>query len=140
MQTIKRTRSRRFSLALRAASETGGPYFLVDLAGYGASWRNVAHERVPAGEPSTNPHRGTPFARRATWVPVYRRAALAFELAELEPSLPAREAKELADRAWNRMGPNARAADVERWALHLLATHAPTIERRALKERGETAP
>ena len=128
MLTIKRTRARRYPVLLRSENEDRGPYFLVDLAGFGVSWRNPASEMVPtratganaSGELATY----ATHTRHVTWVPTYRRAVLAFALLEADETLSPKLAKEIADKTFERLGNGADTAHAERFALHLLSKAA----------------
>lgn len=118
--TIKRTHARAHTFLLSAEHEDRGPYFLVDRAGFGSSWRAPAYEHVPTGEVSTHPNHGNPFTRRLTWVPIFNRALLAFNLlntTEIGPQL----AKKIADDTYKKLGNNADTAHAERFAHHLLS-------------------
>lgn len=120
MHTIRRTRDRQIPLLLRAEHEDRGPYFLVDRAGFGVSWRKPASERVPTGERSRSLHRGEPYTRKVTWIPIFDRARLAFTLVDEDEDVDAKLAKKIADQTYERLGPNARPEDAERYAFHLL--------------------
>lgn len=124
MQTIRKTTSRRFPLLLKAAYEDREPYYLVDLAGYGVSWIKPAIEHRSAESPKS-PYAGVSFTRHRTWIPIFQRARLAWEIVEMEPEVSAKLAKKIADKAWNRFEAGARGtrinpADVERFAWYLL--------------------
>ena len=128
-QTIKRTRGRRYPLLLRAEHEDAGPYFLVDLAGYGASWRKPAVENVPIPNPLSYRISGTAHRRRITWVPIFQKARLAFTLVEWFPELSAKEAKKIADAAWNRMGDERTRATPEQVERYAFAMARDALER-----------
>jgi hypothetical protein len=107
-------------MILRSEHPDAGPYFLVDRAGYGVSWRKPSYEIVPTGEVSTNPMRGNPFTRKLTWIPIYKRAALAFALLETTDITPT-IAKKIADDTYRKLGDAAEAAHAERFAHYLLS-------------------
>lgn len=132
MQTIRRTTSRRYPLLLRAEHEDAGPYFLVDLAGYGVSWRKPAVENIPTQpEPGAyrSPYAGGRHIRRTTWIPIFYRARLAFTLVEWFPELSAKDAKKIADGAWNRMGDDRTRATPEEVERYAFAMARDALER-----------
>ena len=120
-RTVRRTTGRRYPLLLRAAHPDAGPYYLVDLAGRGVSWREPAVERID-GLPNPYPARyaGASSTRRAMWVPVFRRAALAFHLADEDEGVDAKLAKKIADAAYAKLGAGASATDAVRYAWYLV--------------------
>lgn len=122
MMTIKRTRgTRKVPLLLRADHEDRGPYYLIDRAGYGVAWIKPAVEIRPTGEISDNPFQGNPYTRKTTWVPIFERARLAFELADFyDESLSPKDAKKIADATYKRLGNGASPGHAMRFALHLL--------------------
>lgn len=76
MVTIKRTRSRRFPLLLRAEHDDRGPYYLVDRAGYGVAFRGRGHQRD------------------------FAKALMAFDLCEFDDSITPKEAKAAVDNVF----------------------------------------
>lgn len=117
---IKKTHSRRYPLVLGADHERKGPYYLIDVSGYGVSWREPAIEVRPTGEISTNPNQGNPYKRYKTWIPIFNRANLAFNLTEGDDAITAKIAKKIADETYKKLGNNADPAHAERFAWHLL--------------------
>lgn len=118
MQTIRRTTSRRYPLLLRAEHEDAGPYYLVDRAGYGVSWRAPARERVPVHNPLPARYSGAAHRVRTTWVPTFEKAILAFTLVDVFEELSAKDAKRIADGAWKRFERSGgHPVDVERYAF-----------------------
>ncbi len=108
LHLVKTTHSRRFPLRLLAESLDGGPYYLVDLAGYGVAWKAPAYVYEKA-EPDAATRKlmakglsSGPFTRRRTWVPIYTRAALALDICDLDDDVTAAEAKEAVDFLANR--------------------------------------
>lgn len=85
MQTIKKTTNRRHVIYLQAEHDDAGPYYLVDRAGYGVVWRKPARYAGQIG--------GT-----ATWIPVFRRALVAFEMLEFNSDITPAEAKYASDK------------------------------------------
>ncbi len=123
MQTIKWTRTRRYPLLLKAEHVDRGPYFLVDRAGYGVAWKKPAYEHVPTSSRHASPFAGASFTRRQTWTPIFARARLAFALVDENEDVDAKLAKKIADKAYDKLGAARGAADVERYAYHLLNKH-----------------
>ena len=130
MPTIKRTRARRYPLLLRADHEDAGPYYLVDLAGYGVSWRQPAKQLVPVPNPYPARYAGASHRVETTWVPTFRKALLAFELADMFPELSAKDAKRISDGAWKRFERSGgHPADVERYAFAMAREEVPASSR-----------
>lgn len=103
--TIKRTHHRRFPLLLQAEHEDRGPYYLVDRAGFGVSWRKPVYGR----------------GLTRTWIPVFERARLAFTLVDEDDDLSPQEAKRVADLAWKHIGgQNPSPVQLEHYAIRLL--------------------
>lgn len=120
VQTVRRTTGRRYPLLLQAASPDAGPYYLVDRAGFGVSWRAPAVEHHPTPNDYPASYAGASFTRRKTWIPVFRRAALAFHLADEDDEVSPKLAKKVADTAYEKLGPRAETGDVVRYAWHLI--------------------
>ena len=117
---IRRTHSRRVVLILGADHPDKGPYYLIDRAGYGVSWRQPAHEIRPTGEISTSMYQGNPYSHKTTWIPIFNRAKLAFTLVEEDEELTPKEAKKIADATYARLGNGAGIAHAENFAWHLV--------------------
>ena len=121
MITIKRTRSRNVvPLLLKSETETAGPYYLVDRAGYGVSWRKS--KRISRSIGSNEWWTGRPQTQSITWIPVFNRARLAFDLVDMFDEMTPQEAKFISDKAWQRWGDDASPVDVEKYVLYNLRT------------------
>lgn len=105
-KTIKRTRGgRRYPLYLRAAEPDAGPYYLVTIDGLGVAWKKPAYGR----------------GLSRTWVPVFERARLAFELVDQDDNLTPRQAKEIVNKAYAHLGnQNPTPAQLENYAFRLV--------------------
>lgn len=107
---IHRTRFRDVPLILTADHLDAGPYYLIDRAGYGVSWRKPAIETRPTGEQSRSIYRGNPSTRKVT----------AFTIVNEDDEVSAKEAKKIADTTYARLGNSASPSEAERFAWHLV--------------------
>jgi hypothetical protein len=130
MQTIRRTRERRIPLLLKAEHEDRGPYYLVDRAGYGVSWRKPAYEHVPTESRYPASYAGASHTRRLTWVPIFDRAKLAFTLVDDNEEVDAKLAKKIADKTYDKLGSGRPMGEVERYAYYLLKKAQKTAPSR----------
>lgn len=106
-RTIRRTTpaERRYTVVLSAASDDAGPYYLTDAAGYGVSWVQAEWQTVEVDRaPNASVLVGVTSTRHRTWVPVFHRARLAFELCALDPTVTVQEAKAAADKTFATIG------------------------------------
>ncbi len=112
MIALRKTSNRRHPIYLRAEHDDAGPYYLTDQAGYGVWW----------SKPKQHGHIG----RSPTWVPVFRRAVLAFQMLDRDETITPSEAKKAIDKvfdsSWYRVGDASSGEDVLGHAFAIVDT------------------